>query len=176
MSNDLDKVVACLKFLGLRPSMYVYRWRFLTQKIAFLAKALGMDIGYDFTVYVAGPYSRELNCNYYPDEIKTKMDALQTDYVLTPSDLLVLERIRNCRGLLENQSLMEAVSTAIFFMRQNHSITEDELFMSLKWLKPHIGDSDRVIGITKAKELLFKPEYLTEDLKREMDEWDRLEG
>lgn len=53
MSNDLDKVVACLKFLGLRPSMYVYRWRFLTQKIAFLAKALGMDIGYDFTIYVA---------------------------------------------------------------------------------------------------------------------------
>ena len=176
MPNDLDKVIACLKFLGLHPSMYVYRWRFLTQKIAFLAKALGMDIGYDFTVYVAGPYSRELNCDYYPDEIKTKMDALQTDYVLTPSDLLVLERIRNCRGLLENQGLMEVASTAIFFMRQNHSITEDDLFMNLKWLKPHIGDSDRVIGITKAKELLFKPEYLTEDLKREMDEWDRLEG
>ena len=176
MSNDLDKVIACLKFLGLRPSMYAYRWRFLTQKIAFLAKALGMDIGYDFTVYVAGPYSRELNCDYYPDEIKTKMDALQTDYVLTPSDLLVLERIRNCRGLLENQSLMEAASTAIFFMRQDNSISEDDLFMNLKWLKPHIGDSDRVIGITKAKELLFKPEYLSEDLKREMDEWDRLEG
>ena len=176
MSNDLDKVIACLKFLGLRPSMYAYRWRFLTQKIAFLAKALGMDIGYDFTVYVAGPYSRELNCDYYPDEIKTKMDALQTDYVLTPSDLLVLERIRNCRGLLENQSLMEAASTALFFMRQDNSISEDDLFMNLKWLKPHIGDSDRVIGITKAKELLFKPEYLSEDLKREMDEWDRLEG
>jgi hypothetical protein len=176
MSNDLDKVIACLKFLGLRPSMYVYRWRFLTQKIAFLAKALGMDIGYDFTIYVAGPYSRGLNCEYYPDEVKTKMDALQTDYVLTPSDLSVLERIRNCRGLLENQSLMEAASAAVFFMKQNPSITEDNLFMSLKWLKPHIGDSDRVVGITKAKELLFKPEYLTEEIRREMDEWDRVEG
>jgi len=176
MSNDLDKVIACLKFLGLRPSMYVYRWRFLTQKVAFLAKALGMDIGYNFTIYVAGPYSRELNCDYYPDEVKTRMDALQTDYVLTSSDLSVLERIRNCRGLLENQSLMEAASTAIFFMSQDHSITEDDLFMNLKWLKPHISDSDRVIGITKAKELLFKSEYLTKDLKREMDEWDNLEG
>jgi hypothetical protein len=48
--------------------------------------------------------------------------------------------------------------------------------MSLKWLKPHIGDSDRVVGITKAKELLFKPEYLTEEIRREMDEWDRVEG
>ena len=71
---------------------------------------------------------------------------------------------------------MEAASTAIFFMRQDHSISEDDLFMNLKQLKPHIGDSDRVIGITKAKELLFKPEYLSEDLKREIDEWDRLEG
>jgi uncharacterized protein YwgA len=176
MSNDLDKVIACLRFLGLRPSMYVYRWRFMTQKIAFLAKALGMDIGYEFTIYVAGPYSRELNCDYYRDEIKTRMDSLQTDYVLTPSDVSVLERIRDCRGLLESQSLMEAASTAVFFMTQNPSITEDNLFMSLKWLKPHIGDSDRVVGITKAKELLFKPEYLTEEIKRETEEWDRVEG
>ena len=135
-----------------------------------------MNIGYDFTIYVAGPYSRGLNCEYYPDEAKTKMDALQTDYVLTPSDFSVLERIRNCRGLLENQSLMEAASTAVFFIKQNPSITEDNLFMNLKWLKPHIGDSDRVVGITKAKELLFKPEYLTEEIKREMDEWDKVEG
>jgi hypothetical protein len=71
---------------------------------------------------------------------------------------------------------MEATSTAVYFMKQNPRITEDDLFMSLKRLKPHIGDSDRVVGITKAKELLFKPEYLTEEIKREMDEWDRVEG
>ena len=169
MPSDLDKVIACLRFLGLRPSMYVYRWRFLVQKIAFLAKALGMDIGYDFTIYVAGPYSRGLNCDYYPDEVKTKIDALQTDYELTPSDVSVLEKIKNCRGLLENQSLMEATSTAVFLMKQNPNSTDDSLFMSLKWFKPHISDSDRVVGITKAKELMFKPEYLTEEIKREMD-------
>ena len=176
MSNDLDRVIACLRFLGLRPSMYAYRWRFLTQKIAFLAKALGMDIGYDFTIYVAGPYSRGLNCDYYPDEVKNKIDALQTSYVLTPFDVSVLEKIKNCRGILESQSLMEATSTAVYLMKQNPAIADDNLFMSLKWLKPHIGEYDRVIGITRAKELLFKPEYLTEELKREMGEWDIVEG
>src|SRR3990170_3588304 len=115
---NLDKVIACLRFLGLHPSMYAYRWRFIVQKIAFLAKSLGMDIDYDFTIYVAGPYSRELNCDYYPDEVKTKIDALQTDYSLTPSDVSVLEKIKNCQGLLENQTLMEATSTAIYFMKQ----------------------------------------------------------
>ena len=176
MPDDLDKVIACLKFLDLHPQMSSYRWRFLTQKIAFLAKALGMDISYDFTIYVAGPYSRQLNCNYYPDDVKAKMDALQTNYVLTSSDQAVLERIRECQGLLEDQSLMEAASTAVYFIKQNPGMGEDDLFMSLKGLKPHIGDSDRVIGITKAKELLFKPEYLTEEIKREIDEWDQVEG
>lgn len=176
MSSNLNKIIACLRFLNLHPHMYVYRWRFLTQKIAFLAKSLGMGIGYDFTIYVAGPYSRELNCEYFPDETKTKMDTLQTDYVLTDSDLLILQRIRDCQGLLENQNLMEATSTAVYFIKQNPIIAEDDLFINLKALKPHIGDTDRVIGITKAKELLFKPEYLTEEIKREIDEWDQVEG
>ena len=176
MPDDLDKVIACLRFLGLHPQMRVYRWRFLTQKIIFLAKALGMDIGYDFTIYVAGPYSRQLNCDYYLDEIKTKIDNLQTDCVLADLDRSVLEKIRDCQGLLENQSLMEAASTAVYFMKQDPEISEDNLFVNLKRLKPHIGDADRVVGITKAKELLFKQEYLTEEIKREIDEWDKAEG
>jgi hypothetical protein len=59
--------------------------------------------------------------------------------------------------------------------RQNPELTDDDLFVRLKWLKPHLTDADRTIGITKAKELLFKPEYLTEEIVREMDEWDRLD-
>jgi len=176
MPSNLDKVIACLKFFGLHPRMYEYRWRFLTQKTVFLAKALGMDIDYDFTIYVAGPYSRELNCDYYPDEVKARIDTLQTDYKLTLGDITVLEKIKNCRSLFENQSLMEATSTAVFLMKQNPNATDDSLFVDLKSLKPHVSDSDRVVGITKAKELLFKPEYMTDELKREMDAWDQLEG
>ena len=56
MPSNLDKVIACLKFLDLHPNMYQYEWRFLTQKTAFLAKALGMNIDYCFTIYVSGPY------------------------------------------------------------------------------------------------------------------------
>ena len=148
----------------------------MTQKIGFLAKALGMDIRYEFTIYVAGPYSRDLNCDYYSFEVKVKMDALETDYQLSTNDTAALTRIKSCQGLLENQSLLEATATAVYLIRQNPNEGDDSLFMSLKRLKPHLSDSDRVVGITKAKELLFTPDYLTEDLKREMDEWDRLES
>jgi hypothetical protein len=77
---------------------------------------------------------------------------------------------------LENQSLLEATSTAVYLMQQNPDRNDDSLFMSLKWLKPHLSDSDRVVGIAKAKELLFNPDYLTDELKREMAEWDKLES
>ena len=71
--------------------------------------------------------------------------------------------------------LAEATAAAVVLMKQNPDFKDDNLFSTLKQLKPHIGDSDLLIGITRAKAVLFKPEYLTDTLKQEMDEWDRIE-
>jgi uncharacterized protein YwgA len=174
MPNNLDKVIAGLKFLGLSPKIHEYRGRFFTQKTAFLAKVLGMEITYDFTVYVAGPYSRELTCDYYSNS--AKLDSLQTDYELTQEEVQILEKIKACSDIYDNMGLMEATSTVVYLKSQNPGLSDDDLFLRLKWLKPHLTDSDRTIGITKAKELLFKPEYLTKEIAKEMDEWDRLES
>jgi|WetSurMetagenome_2_1015567.scaffolds.fasta_scaffold12243_4 uncharacterized protein YwgA len=174
MPNNLDKVISGIKFLGLSPNVHEYRGRFFTQKTAFLAKALGMEITYDFTVYVAGPYSRELTCDYYAQ--RAKLETLQTDYELTQSDVQVLEKIKACSDIYDNMGLMEATSTIVYLKTQNPELTDDNLFVRLKRLKPHLTDGERTIGITRAKELLFKPEYLTEEIAKEMDEWDRLDN
>ena len=174
MPSNLDKVIAGLKFLGLSPKIREYRDRFFIQKTAFLAKASGMEITYDFTVYVAGPYSRELTCDYYANS--SRIESLQTDYELTQSDIQILEKMRACRDVFENMGLMEATSTVVYLKKQNPDLTDDDLFVRLKWLKPHLTDGDRTIGITKAKELLFKPEYLTKEIAKEMDQWDKLES
>ena len=174
MPGNLDKVIAGLKFLELSPNVHEYRGRFFTQKTAFLAKALGMEITYDFTVYVAGPYSHGLTCDYYAQS--QKLESLQTDYELTQSDTQILGRIKACSDIYDNMGLMEAASTTIYLKMQNPALTDDDLFVKLKWLKPHLTDGERTIGIAKAKELLFKPEYLTEEIAKEMDEWDRLDS
>lgn len=170
MPSNLDKVIASLKFLELTPQVHEYRGRFFIQKTAFLAQALGMDIKYNFTVYVAGPYSHELTCDYYANS--SKVESLRTEYELSQSDIEVLEKIKTC-NIYENMCLMEATSTVVYLKKQKPEFVDDELFVSLKRLKPHLNDSDRIIGITKAKELLFRPEYLTDELSREMDQWDR---
>ena len=174
MPGNLDKVIASLKFLGLSPNIREYRGRFFIQKTAFLAKALGMEITYDFTVYVAGPYSRELTCDYYASN--SRIESLQTDYELSQSDTQILEKMKSCWAVFENMGLMEATSTIVYLKKRAPELTDDDLFVRLKWLKPHLTNADRTIGITKAKELLFKPEYLTEEIAKEMDEWDRLES
>jgi len=74
-----------------------------------------------------------------------------------------------------NPKLEEATAVAVVLMKQKPDFEDDILFLTLKQLKPHIGDSDLVVAITRAKEALFKPEYLTDELKQEMDEWDRIE-
>ncbi len=173
MPSNLDKVIAALKFLELTPQVREYRGRFFIQKTAFLAQALGMDIKYNFTVCVSGPYSHQLTCDYY--ESITKIDGLSTGYELSQSDVAVLEKIKACSGIYQDMGLMEATSTAVYLKKQQPELEDEEIFVSLKRLKPHLSDSARIIGLTKSKELLFKPEYLTNELVKETDQWDKIE-
>ncbi len=172
MSN-IDKVIASLKYLQIEDKISDYRGRFYTQKTAFLAKALGMNITYPFTVYVAGPYSRDLTCDYYANY--QKVMALQTDYQPLKAEREILEKIKNCSRIYDDMSLMEATATVMYLKLQKPQSSDDDVFVELKRLKPYLSDSDRLVGISKSKELLFKPEYLTEAAKHEFELWDKLE-
>jgi len=171
LSSNLDKVIASLRFLELRPDIRTYRWRFLVQKTTHLAQTLGLQTNYPFTIYVAGPYSPLLARDYYaqPD----KVNALQTEYELTRRDAVILEKIRACCDLYQDMSLMECASTVVYLMNENPDIRDGDIIARIKHLKPYLGDSTCVIGISKAKELLFKSEYLTEELKKEIDMWEK---
>lgn len=174
MSSNIAKVIACLKYLEISPKISDYRDRFFTQKTAFLAKALGIAITYPFTVYVSGPYSRELTCDYYAN--KQKVESLKTDYKLSQSETEVLDKVKSCSGIYESMTLMEATTTTIYLKQQTPESSDDDLFVELKRLKPYLTDSDKLIGITKSKGLLFKPEYLTDEIKKEMAAWDNIDN
>ncbi|MGE5533342.1 MAG: hypothetical protein ACM3UN_03220 [Bacillota bacterium] len=175
MSN-IDKVIACLKYLEISPKIKDkkdYRGRFFTQKTAFLAKALGMNLTYSFTPYVAGPYSPDLACDYYANA--DKVESLNTNHRLSNQETDILDKIKNCSGIYDSMALMEATATTVYLKLQKPQLSDDDLFVELKRLKPHLTDSDKLIGITKSKALLFKAEYLTDDMKKEMDAWDNIE-
>jgi len=171
MVDDLDRVIASLRFLNLRPNIHEYRWRFLTQKTTYLAQALGLRTRYQFTRYVAGPYSPSLAVDYYANS--ERVNALATEYQLTPHETEVLQKIERCCDLYHDMNLMECTSTVVYLLKESPEIMEADLLARIKKLKPFLNDSIHVIGISKAKELLFKPEYLTANLKREINMWEQ---
>jgi len=172
MPSKLEKVIAALKYLGLRPDINQYASRFIVQKIAFLAQALGMEIGYYFSIYVAGPYSRELTCDYYNEP--ERVNSLETNYVLTEEDNRILDKIRACCSF-EEAFLMECTSTIVYFLKENPNLTDGELFEKTRLLKSYLSEYICITSLTKAKELLFEPTYLTEDLRRELEQWDEID-
>jgi uncharacterized protein YwgA len=177
MSSDIDKVIACLKYVEISPKIKDkskgYRGRFFTQKTAFLAKALGMDLTYSFTPYVSGPYSHDLACDYYANV--DKVESLDTDYKLSEKEIEMLDKIKGCSGIFDSMTLMEATATAAYLKQQAPQLSDDDLFVELKRLKPYLTDSDKLIGITKSKALFFKPEYLTDEIRKEMAAWDNID-
>jgi uncharacterized protein YwgA len=147
--------------------------RFFTQKTAFLAKALGMKLPYFFTPYVSGPYSHDLACDYYANA--DKVETLSSDYQLSNQEIEILDKIKSCSGIYDHMTLMEAAATTVYLKLQKPQLSDDDLFVELKRLKPHLTDSDKLIGITKSKALLFKAEYLTDEMKKEMDAWNNID-
>lgn len=181
MLEDLEKVIASLKYLRMKPKIDDYAWRFLIQKITYLAQALGMQTDYPFTIHVKGAYSYLLTCDYY--EYAGKVSRLETSYLLTANDEMILDKIKSI--VLEDcevsdaanvrMQLLESVSTAVYQMKLNPQVLDDELFSKIKELKPYLSDYLVVVGINRAKALLFKEEYLTDELKKEIEEWDMAE-
>lgn len=170
MSN-CDKVIASLSYLGIQPKIQSYNSRFLMQKITFLAQELGISTNYYFTPYIKGPYSPSLTKDYFGR--RTQFEALESSYELTQADIARLETIKGCQ-LFENHDLMEATATALYFVNRLPPTRDCDMFVHLKRVKPHLSETSLIIGISKCKELKFKPEYLTDELKAEFKGWNSL--
>lgn len=168
MENDREKLIACLKFLNLSLDPGISRDRFKIQKIAFLLKNMGIELNYEFTFYHYGVYSPELfieSRNHKDDFIQLKSNDNIND-----NEKIILDKLSNN---IPDNNLMEAVTT-IIYKNIVYSDT-NEIIKKVKELKPHLTESIIISAIDLAKELLFKKEYLTEEIKKEIETWDNID-
>jgi len=180
INKDFKKVVSILKYLNLnlddpkRPTHF--QTRLIIQKIVFLSKFMGIKLKkYNFSLYKNGPYSPSLTADYYQNN--DLITTLTSDVQLIPiekeivnkiSDLILNHPLNN----FHQAAFLEAVSTAYYFKCYNETLLDDVLFEKTKAEKPYISDKIIVIAINTIKKLLFKPEYLTKDIKKELELWD----
>ena len=79
-----------------------------------------------------------------------------------------------CPEIYEDLALMEATSTIVYLKDESPEISDNEIFARMKDLKPKLNDTTVVLGISCAKRIQFKPEYLTQEIKEEISSWCRI--
>ena len=180
MSEDINIIISALKYwnIDLKRPDRDYSSRFKIQKLAYLCKSMGMSLNYKFTLYLNGPYSTSLTQDYY--QAPKLIENLETDYKFDEKDLNILDKISeyvlNHPITLEYESeFLEAVATVRYLKNKYSDMLDDEIFAKTKEIKQHLKDSIIVLAINTVKKLLFKPEFLTEEARKEMDIWDKAE-
>jgi uncharacterized protein YwgA len=172
MSTSCDKVISTLRSVNLQFDIHSYISKLFVQKTVFLAQTLGVSTAYPFNYYIHGPYSPNLTADYYNNT--EKFTTLESNYELTVDEKIAIQKIKDC-NLYESPSVMESTASVVFLA--THRILElrdHEMFAKLKSEKPFLTDENVLDGITKAKILLFKPEYFTDELKKELSSWNQL--
>jgi len=73
----------------------------------------------------------------------------------------------------DNKKVLEVASIII---EKNLAYEDfDKVINEIKKIKPNLSESEIIEAINVAKRLLFKPEYLTEDIKKELKLWDNVD-
>lgn len=165
--NNRRKLIACLRELGVKIDIRLFEDRVLAQKIACLLQLKGIDLGYDFGLYVRGPYSPALTQDLYrhTEEFTSFKPAAK----VSKSEKATLASLKDLFGL--SPTLLEIGATYGFF---NIVAGLDPIGSQrmLKRVKPFFSDAQISIGVSKAKQFLFEPTVPDmQALRDELDLW-----
>ena len=168
--SDFNKVIACLKGMGMkRPSVNDFQDKLMIQKAVYLLQLKGVKTGFHYGLYVRGPYSPELTKELYAH--KSELQQLKTTEELTKKETEAVGELKELLGL--NPGLLEVAATYSYFAfgRKEDPITA---LKNVRTIKPFYSETQIAVGISRAKEYLFKPtgKELAE-LRKELEPWQK---
>jgi len=176
MRDDFKKFCSALRYLNLdlKNPREDYQTRFILQKMAYILKVLGFSLNYDFNLYIHGPYCRILTEDYYnnPKLIENQNQIPEFDQI----EKNILEKIKKhvLGHKLAKEHLsefLETVATILFFKVNEPSLLDDDIFAKTKEEKYYLKDWMITVGINVVKKLLFHHDFVTEEVKKEIDTW-----
>ncbi|HEV2519993.1 MAG TPA: hypothetical protein VGX00_05155 [Thermoplasmata archaeon] len=151
--SSFDKVLACLKALGLRnPSPDNFEEKLVIQKAVYLLQLRGVQTGFEFNLYVRGPYSPALTAEIYGH--RRELRLLETPIRLTMNEARAVGQLREWTHL--QPSLLEVAATYAYFSIQ---LGRDPLESTrgVRSLKGFYPESQIALGISLAKKFLIPP-------------------
>ncbi|MFH1247001.1 MAG: hypothetical protein V1644_01345 [Candidatus Micrarchaeota archaeon] len=165
--SDVDKVIACFKEVGFKPVVKKFEHRIIMQKLAYLLQLKGVELGFDFSPYVRGPYSPQLAKQIFDNQ--EKFEKLQTSAKLLPKEEEVVQQFSEVFEL--KASMLEIAATYLYFSFERKE-NEIDAVRHLKQLKPFFSEAQVAVAISKAKQFLpLATEADREALKKELAPW-----
>ncbi len=163
------KVIAFFRELGFNFDISRFDDRLIAQKLVCLLELKGIDIGYSCSLYVRGPYSPDLTQDLYAHTREFENPESVTR--LTPAEKDAAVELGRIFGL-KPVTLEVGATYGYYTLRQNSDPLE--ALRQVKRLKPFYSEAQVALGISKAKEFLFRPTRKDlEDLKKETGIWQR---
>ena len=158
-----NKVRACFKALGFRYDNSDFEDRLTAQKIIYLLKLKGVTrLDFPFRLYLNGPYSREL-----ASELRQPTEQEE----LNSTDEKKIEDFKEVFRELDAKVLEAAATYALYaFQRKFDAVSATK---NTRIFKKSIPNTKLESGISKAKELLYKPTPKDlEEMKKEFSAWE----
>ena len=76
----------------------------------------------------------------------------------------------------EKENNKEVLEVASIIIEKNLTYEDfDKVISEIKKIKLNLSESEIIEAINVAKRLLFKPEYLTDEIKKELKLWDNVD-
>jgi uncharacterized protein YwgA len=163
------KVIAFFKELGFEFNISRFDDRLIAQKLVCLLDLRGINLGYPRSIYVRGPYSPELTDDLFG--FTSDFENLETGSRLSATEKEIAGDLGRIFGL-KPVPLEVGATYGYYSLRQNCDPLE--ALQQVKRLKPFYSEAQIALGISKAKEFLFRPTHKDlEELKKETGIWQR---
>ena len=165
---NFDKVVACCKELGFKPKVADFSDRLVIQKANYLLQLKGVKADFSYSLYVRGPYSPSLTKAIYGQ--KEKIEGLAVQRPVVGAELAAVNEFKVLFSGLVPSTLEIAATYAYFAFDAKQDPME--ALKNAKKFKQFYSETQLAIGVSKAKEFLFKPsERDVSELKKEFSDW-----
>ena len=163
------KVIAFFKELGFEFDIARFDDRLIAQKLVCLLELKGIDLGYSCSLYVRGPYSPDLTKDLFA--FTPEFENQKTGSRLNKKEKEVADELLRIFGL-KPVPLEVGATYGYYAIRKDCDPLEAS--RQVKRLKPFYSEAQVALGISKAKEFLYKPTGKDlEDLKKETGIWQR---
>jgi len=134
MAEKIDALGGLLKRIGnFDPSLFQsdFNARLILQKTVYLLEQFGLNIGYDFSWYLRGPYSPSLTRDVYA-LVKSYPEVQAVKFAASSEEKRFCEFLSFIRPIARDYSYLERIASIHFLFKVYPHFSSGDIFLKVK--------------------------------------------